>query len=89
MDLEKVALEAVRVKISEIFDKISVTANMEGKSIILRINLPDEIMNVNKLLDKFPKTETATRATALNSKLDQEAQQAQDELLGTQTQENA
>lgn len=84
MDLEKVALEAVKVKIGEIFDKISITAEMEGRSIVLRINLPDEIMNTHPdaIIAKVFKNSFST--TVFNNDLDKEAQQAADELLGVQ-----
>lgn len=81
MDLEKVALEAVKVKIQEIFDKITVNTEMDGKDIVIRIKLADEIMN----FDQY-RTNTTTQLP-LNTGhkyLDKEAQSAANELLGHQ-----
>lgn len=80
MDLEKVALEAVKVKIQEIFDGISVSTAMEGKDIVIRVSLPQEIMN---------RKETDMEVTDITNSqfipgLDKQAQAAANELLGTQ-----
>lgn len=84
MDLERVALEAVKVKIQEIFDEILVTAHMEGKSIVIKIALPDEIMN----RETSHKVHIQAREEfTKNNNLDKEAQAAADELLGTNQQE--
>ncbi len=75
MDLEKVALEAVKIKIGDIFDKITVTTVMEGRDIVLRISLPSEIM-------KYKETDRTNLQFMGNSNLDKEAQAAANELLG-------
>lgn len=82
MDLEKVALEAVKIKIQEIFDKITVNTEMEGKDIVIRIKLADEIMNIEE--PKFYGKGIPEIIREANKGLDKEAQAAADELLGTQ-----
>lgn len=89
IDLEKVALEAVKVKIQEIFDEILVTTAMEGKDIVIRIKLPDEIMKktTEKILVGTGRSrEEANYNLEHNPEiryLDKEAQSAANELLGT------
>ncbi len=87
MDLEKVALEAVKVKIQEIFDGISITTNMEGKSIVIKINLPNEIGNKIIIPPGFHSDDRGfAQNDATKLDLDREAQSAADELLGVQEQ---
>ncbi len=81
LDLEAVALEAVKVKIQEIFDEIIISTSMEGRDIVIRISLPDEIMK-NKEIDKEV-TDRTNLQFMPKSNLDKEAQAAADELLGT------
>lgn len=78
MDLEAVALQAVKIKIQEIFDTINVSTVMEGRDIVIRISLPSEIMNSSPI-------ETMQRQPLnMIPDLDTEAQAAANELLGTQ-----
>lgn len=91
MDLEKVALEAVKIKIQEIFDEIIVSTGMEGKDIVIRISLPDEIMKntVNAVRIKSMEESDTYNLNKLNEHLDAEAQAAANELLGINSQEKA
>lgn len=82
MDLEKVAVQAVKEKIQEVFDKITVTTEMEGKDIVIRIKLGDEIMNNHP--DKLAVDLMTKHAFNTDLGLDKEAQAAANELLGTQ-----
>ena len=82
MDLEKVALEAVKIKIQEIFDKINVVTEMEGKDIVIRIKLTDEIMNKQSPIINYPLG--ANKMGSVDSDLDLKAQAAANELLGIQ-----
>lgn len=82
MDLEKVALEAVKVKITEIFSQISVTTAMEGKNIVIRIALPEEIMNCEYKHVEINAHVSGPADNVYTNNLDQEAQQAANELLG-------
>lgn len=74
MDLERVALEAVKLKVQEIFNKINVTTSIEGKNILIRIELPQEIMNEVNSIEQ-------SNQPAMPG-LDKEAQAAANELLG-------
>lgn len=87
MDLEKVALEAVKIKIQEIFEKIYIETEMDGKIITIRIILPPEIMNDTKI-QEIIKFQTGNHPDNLKhiGNLDKEAQAAADELLGTNPQ---
>lgn len=76
MDLEKVAIEAVKVKIQELFDEILVSTAMEGKDIVIRISLPSEIMN------KVAADVDVSIPNAVGGNLDKEAQAAAADLLG-------
>lgn len=88
--MEKVALEAVKVKIQEIFDEILVTAQMEGKNIVIRIALPDDIMNrVSVPQTTFMGAGTTNLGHATSGILDKEAQDAANDILGINPQENA
>lgn len=82
MDLESVALEAVKVKIQEIFDKISVSTQMEGADILIRIKLSDAIAN-NLDLWTPENPQSTLSIFSKNKDLDSAAQAAADELLGT------
>lgn len=82
MDLEKVALEAVKIKIQEIFDEIIVSTAMEGRDIVIRISLPDEIMKNRPPV--IMHTLLKDKPFVINSDLDKEAQLAANELLGGQ-----
>jgi hypothetical protein len=79
MDIEKVALEAIKQKIEEIFKKVQVNTILEGRDIVVRITLPTEIMQYPKENYLVPRRDTSV-ATLTN--LDDEAQKAADELLG-------
>lgn len=85
LDLEKVALEAVKIKIGEIFDKINVSVAMEAKDIVIRIGLPEEIMN-QPVTGNIDRLVTPNMGYAGGSKniqgLDKEANAAAQELLG-------
>lgn len=81
MDLERVALEAVKVKIQEIFDSISVSTVMEGKDIIIRVSLPEKIMNVTKATPLYDGAGTPNLGHATVG-LDQDAQAAAKDILG-------
>lgn len=87
MDLERVALEAVKVKIQEIFDEIIVTTAMEGKDIVIRISLPQEVMNKQEPpMIWAPGNILPTVHKLLDNSLDKEAQAAANELLGNESQ---
>lgn len=89
MDLENVALEAVKVKIQEIFNKVAVSTAIEGKDIVIRISLPDEIRRNNTSYDAIDKSSISAMNTFKpSSNLDQEAQAAADDLLGNNLQES-
>lgn len=83
MDLEAVALEAVKIKIQEIFDKITVSTEMDGKDIVIRIKLADEIMNNETSSIKIRPGEIPYSDHEMRG-LDKDAQAAANELLGTQ-----
>lgn len=90
MDLEKVALEAVKVKIQEIFDEIIVSTAMDGKDIVIRISLPFKPIDLElsqETKNRIIKDVTSSYKDIAN--LDKEAQAAADELLGTNPQERA
>ena len=82
MDLERVALEAVKIKIQEIFDKITVTTEMQGKDIVIRIKLPEEVMNTKPTIPYNLKFDDGSNKQLVG--LDSYAQEAANELLGTQ-----
>ncbi len=85
MNLEEVALNAVKVKIQEIFDTIQVSTVMEGKDIVIRISLPNDIMNaVNNESANigYDETGSPTKRIPIKSNLDLQAQAAANELLG-------
>lgn len=89
MNLEEVALQAVKVKIQEIFDTVQVSTFMEGKDIVIRISLPSEIMNVDNPNVGYNTDGIPVVKNNPNSNLDSQAQSAANELLGHNPQENA
>jgi len=84
LDIEKVALEAIKQKIEEIFKKVQIKSAIEGRDIVFRISIPNEIMQIqeNPLRQNFTNINTNTASIA-SSNLDAEAEAAARELLGT------
>lgn len=82
MELEEAVLEAIKQKLVDTFSKINVSSIVEGKDIVIRINLPEEIMRTQELIKEFPQKNTATRIMGLNNNLDKEAQAAKHDLIG-------
>lgn len=79
MDIEKVALEAIKQKIEEIFKKVQVKSSLEGREIVIRISIPNEIMQIQPEL----RISTPLDNRINCGDLDAQAQLAADELLGT------
>ncbi len=84
MELEQAVLEAIKSKLKDVFDEILVTVAMEGKDIVIRIGLPEDMMN-KKESDKDV-TDRTNLQFMPKSNLDTQAQSAATELLGIQPQ---
>ncbi len=79
MDIERVALEAIKQKIEEIFKKVQVKSSIEGREIVFRLSIPNELMQIQ---ENPLRASGNSRPQISNSELDSEAQKAQNELLG-------
>lgn len=75
MDIEKVALEAIKQKIEDMFKKVQVHSSIEGREIVFRISIPNELMQIQE----NPLREVTGPS---QGNLDTEAQNAANELLG-------
>lgn len=79
MDIEKVALEAIKQKIEEIFKKVTVSTVLDGRDILIRITIPNELGQTPERMVIKPSSEFSINGS---SNLDAEAQSAANELLG-------
>lgn len=72
MELEQAVVEAIKQKLIDTFKKVHIKTSLEGREIVIRISIPDEIMQ----------TKLSPQISVQNSDLDEEALAAEKELLG-------
>lgn len=91
MDLEQAVIEAIKLKLTDTFKKVSISTSLEGRDIVIRISIPEEIMLQPALSIRNMQAIDAVNLQRLNnndispvSDLDIEAQLAHTELTGEQ-----
>lgn len=86
MDIEKVALEAIKQKVEEIFKKVVVSVESDNKSLFIRISIPDQVSVASQ---KFiePVLQSNKPINGNTQGLDAEATTAMKELLGQDVQD--
>ena len=78
MDLETAVLEAIKLKLVDTFKKVSIKVAIEDREIVMRVSIPDEIMQNPDLVYDGKGNTGFGGATDL----DKEASLAQKELMG-------
>lgn len=83
MELEQAVLEAIKLKLVDTFKKVQIKTSVEGREIVIRISIPNEIMQVQELKYSPQHMIPTGEATITGlTNLDEEAQKAANELLG-------
>lgn len=79
MELEQAVVEAIKQKLVDTFKKITITPAIEDREIVIRISIPDEIMQIPK---KLSVSNISNHGVDDANDLDTDAQAAARELLG-------
>jgi hypothetical protein len=82
-ELELAVLDAIKLQLVDTFKKVSISCAVEEREVVIRISIPEEIMQVKKEPDLVYDGKGNTGFKIANG-LDQEANDAANELLGLQ-----
>lgn len=77
-ELELAVLDAIKLQLVDTFKKVSISCGVEEREVVIRISIPEEIMQVQSIIG----SQNSPLRPLIG--LDNEAQNAAQELLGEQ-----